>query len=137
MILDLHAQVFDCNRRFYEAFQRADCDAMADVWLHENWVKCVHPGWPMIVGWPPIADSWRHIFNGHPALDITIETVSGHIEPLTAWITCIERVQKQSLIQATNVFLFRDDEWKIIHHHASATPGAPVTSPPPISGGAD
>ena len=54
MILDLHAQVFDCNRRFYEAFQRAD----------------------------------------------------------------------------------RDDVWKMIHHHASATPGAPDPGPPPISGGA-
>ncbi|MDQ3011608.1 MAG: nuclear transport factor 2 family protein, partial [Acidobacteriota bacterium] len=37
--------VKEANERFYRALENADLHAMAAIWLHDTWVKCVHPGW--------------------------------------------------------------------------------------------
>ncbi|HMX30241.1 MAG TPA: nuclear transport factor 2 family protein, partial [Blastocatellia bacterium] len=42
---DVRDAVEQANQSFYLALENADLEAMAAVWLHEDWVKCVHPGW--------------------------------------------------------------------------------------------
>ncbi|MCH7766008.1 MAG: hypothetical protein IH916_05570, partial [Acidobacteria bacterium] len=38
-------KVLAANRRFYTAMDSLDLEGMEAVWLHADWVKCVHPGW--------------------------------------------------------------------------------------------
>ena len=33
--------VLAANRRFYEAFEASDIDAMSDVWVHDDGVVCI------------------------------------------------------------------------------------------------
>ena len=36
--------VREANERFYQALEKASLESMSAVWLHAEWVKCVHPG---------------------------------------------------------------------------------------------
>ena len=50
------------NTRFYQVFEALDIAAMEGVWVHDEHVKCVHPGWPLLTGWDAVRESWRTIF---------------------------------------------------------------------------
>ena len=52
-------EVLAVNRTFYTALHTLDMSLMAQVWLHEDWVKCLHPGWDLL--WPATS-------RGSPAL---------------------------------------------------------------------
>jgi len=95
-------------------------------------VRCVHPGWPMLAGWESVRESWEEIFHNTESMLVTTRDVSLHIEGSVAWVTCTERVTSKrsdhsetALVQATNLFLRREGEWKMVLHHASplALPG--------------
>jgi ketosteroid isomerase-like protein len=52
-----------------------------------------------------------------------------------AWVTCIENLSdasetlQMSQILATNIYEYDDDEWRIVHHHASPIL-RPISTPP-------
>jgi hypothetical protein len=50
--------VRDANRRFYQAFESLTLDEMDPVWAHGSEVARVHPGWPRLVGWDAVRESW-------------------------------------------------------------------------------
>ena len=52
------AEVRQANRRFYDAFEARDLDAMSDVWAHDDRVSCTHPGWRTLHGWGAVSGSW-------------------------------------------------------------------------------
>ena len=56
---DDHVAVAQANRLFYAAVQAADIEKMSACWLHENWVKCTHPGWEVLCGWNDVKASWQ------------------------------------------------------------------------------
>ena len=60
------------NERFYQAFEQLDVDAMAAAWSHGEHVKCIHPGWPLLCGWPAVRASWQDIFAGTAEMRFTI-----------------------------------------------------------------
>ena len=126
------AEVRELNQKFYLALESLDLEAMESVWLHHELVRCVHPGWPMLAGWESVRESWEEIFRNTESMLLTTRDVSLHIEGSVAWITCTERAtwkrgerSETALVQATNLFLRRDGEWKMVLHHASplALPG--------------
>src|SRR5271169_853903 len=53
----------DANRRFYAAFEAMDLAALEEVWAHEEWVQCVHPGWDLLLGWDEVRESYMRIFS--------------------------------------------------------------------------
>ena len=57
-------EVRAANRRYYEAFEQRDLDAMSDVWHHADDVVCTHPGWKTLHGWGAVAGSWFALFGG-------------------------------------------------------------------------
>jgi ketosteroid isomerase-like protein len=126
------AEVREINQKFYLALESLDFEAMEGVWLHHELVRCVHPGWPMLAGWESVRESWEEIFKNTDSLLVTTRDISLHIEGTVAWVTCTERVttkrsdhSETALVQATNLFLRREGEWKMVLHHASplALPG--------------
>ncbi|MEP7198667.1 MAG: nuclear transport factor 2 family protein, partial [Chloroflexota bacterium] len=127
--MDDRAQIAETNRNFYRAMRTGDMRLMEQVWLHADWVGCVHPGWPLLVGWPNIRHSWTQIFAGGQSLHIMPSQVVMHIEKDLAWVTCVENITaheenawQHSVATATNLFQRANDEWRMIHHHASAMP---------------
>ena len=122
------------NARFYRAFEALDLAAMTDVWLHADHVKCVHPGWPLLVGWDAVRESWGAIFQGTAEMRFTISDVRAAGGDDVGWVTCTENILAEvggrisvTAVLATNLFERGSDGWKMIHHHAShvlTTPGA-------------
>ena len=138
--------VRQANRKFYQAFAALSLEQMDEVWLHEDWIECVHPGWDLLLGWEEVRESWARIFAGTQRMKIEITSVWVRVEGGVAWVACTEQVTSsfekgfdQALIQATNLFVLREvpeespaartgSVWKMVAHHASPLPaGQPPT----------
>lgn len=124
-------KVLAANQRFYSALERLDLEAMEAVWLHEDWVACVHPGWELLVGWDEVQESWQRIFENTRRMQVGISDVTVRVEGGTAWVNCVEQVTSSfetgfstAWVQATSIYVKRDGEWWLVHHHASPIPHA-------------
>ena len=118
--------VAEANARFYRAFEALDLAAMDAIWAHGDDVKCVHPGWPLLTGWPAVRESWRAIFENTEEMRFTIGDVRVETGGTIGWVTCTENILSDvrgrvavTAILATNLFTRLDDAWLLIHHHAS------------------
>ena len=114
------------NAAFYDAFERRDLEAMAAVWRHSDDVVCVHPGWPILRGWPLVEQSWRRIFDGpgRNQFILTNEAVVVHGD--AAWVTLDENLVDRAAtgtIAATNVFRRDGARWSLVVHHGSPVAG--------------
>ena len=118
--------VIDVNRRFYEAFESLDIKHMEGIWLREDYIKCVHPGWALLSGWDAVMESWRRIFENTEQMRFTLTDVQARVQGDLAWVTLYEnlasRLQGQTsaaVVLATNIYEQRPDGWFMIHHHGS------------------
>jgi len=138
--------VLEANLRFYEAFQALDIEKMDEVWSHEDWVECVHPGWDLLLGWDEVRESWARIFAGTQRMKVDLSSVWVRVEGDVAWVACTEHVTStfergfdQALVQATNIFVRRPvpaeapsevggagpgSRWQMVAHHASPLPSS-------------
>jgi ketosteroid isomerase-like protein len=129
---DILVQVQRANERFYRAFESLDLRLMAAVWVHADRARCVHPGWELLEGWPAIRDSWEAIFANTDYMRFVITDVSVHSDGHLAWVTCTENLSDApgsravTHILATNIYELSDDDWLLVHHHAS-----PILRPAP------
>jgi hypothetical protein len=110
------AEIEEANARFYRAFERLDLQEMEAVWARGEHVKCIHPGWALLVGWEAVRASIR----------FSLGDVAVNLEGNLAWVTCTENILSQvggnisvTSLLATNLFERRGDAWLMIHHHAS------------------
>lgn len=131
---DDDAQVVEANAGFYRAFESLDIAEMDRVWSHADHVRCIHPGWGLLVGWDAVRESWDAIFKGSREMRFSVEDVCPHVDADLGWVTCTENILSHSRGQvavtsllATNVFERRGGDWLMIHHHAShiLTGGSP------------
>jgi hypothetical protein len=129
----------EANRRFYDALSHLDQRGMEEIWLHEDWVVCVHPGWQMLRGWENVGESWRRILSGDIGYHIELDQVGVHMLGETALVTCVERIAvvseervDVSLATSTNLFIHTSSGWKITLHHASPLPGNIQAPPAPV-----
>jgi ketosteroid isomerase-like protein len=127
-------EVEEANERFYRALENADLDEMSEVWLHEDWVKCVHPGWDLIIGWEDIYQSWEKIFSAPAGMRVSATDVVIKIDRDFALVSCNENIALfldrtsapvTARTTATNLFHRIGDGWRMVHHHASQVPNAP------------
>jgi ketosteroid isomerase-like protein len=135
-------EVLEANERFYRALNALDLGGMERLWSHGGFVRCVHPGWELIVGWDAVRASWEGIFHnssGGPTHSVETADVSVHVVSDLGWVSCIERItlpgrsggrsggvsSSTSLAVATNLFQRSPEEgarWEMILHHASLLP---------------
>jgi ketosteroid isomerase-like protein len=120
------AAVAEANARFYRAFEALDLAAMDAVWAHDDDVKCVHPGWPLLTGWGAVRESWQAIFANTEEMRFTIAEVRVVVRGGLGLVTCTENILSDvggrvavTAILATNLFARDGDGWRMIHHHAS------------------
>jgi ketosteroid isomerase-like protein len=121
-------EVEEANERFYRALENGDLGEMSEVWLQEDWVKCVHPGWDMLIGWEDIYQSWEKIFNAPTGMRVSATDVVIKIEGDFALVSCNENIALfldgtsapvSARTTATNLFHRIADQWRMVHHHAS------------------
>jgi ketosteroid isomerase-like protein len=122
------------NERFYRALEEGDLAAMETLWLHTDWVKCVHPGWELLLGWENVRETWARIFSNKSGLRVTATEVKVVLEGDFAWVSCTEilalfldssSAPTSAVTTATNLFKRVDGAWRMILHHASQVPESP------------
>lgn len=127
--------VLAANRTFYAALHALDLSLMTEVWLHADWVKCLHPGWDLLMGWDEVQGSWQEIFRSTEQMMVSVTRPLIQVVGNVAWISCLENVTTayendftSALVEATNIFLRHDGRWLLVHHHTT-----PLAEPPPDS----
>jgi ketosteroid isomerase-like protein len=122
----------DANALFYRALEDSDLEVMSSVWLHEDWVRCVHPGWELITGWEKVRESWQRIFSNTRGMRVAISDVAIRVEGDFALLTCSEHLAlfldsgsapATATTTATNLYCRAGEKWLMVHHHASQIPG--------------
>jgi ketosteroid isomerase-like protein len=124
-VTDDEDAVLEVNRRFYEAFERADMPELAATWEHSDRAVCTHPGWAAIHGWADIADSWEAILRGGgaPQFILTQERVA--VIGDVGWVTLDENLigaqGASGTVSALNVLARGSDgSWRLVAHHGSS-----------------
>ena len=115
-------EVLAANAAFYDAFEQRSLEAMGEVWDHGDDVVCVHPGWPVLRGWPVVEESWRRIFDGPGRIQFIVTNEASRATGDVAWVTLDENLVDRTAtgtIAATNIFVRRADGWKLVLHHGS------------------
>ena len=122
-------QVREANDAFYRAMQSLDLAQMENVWWHEDWVRCLHPGWELISGWDKVKESWSSIFHSTVQLQVSISQPLVYVVGDAAWVSCTEQVTSMletdfttARIEATNIFVRRKGLWRMVHHHTTPLP---------------
>ena len=129
--MDDRDAVLQGNAAFYRAFESLDLKRMEEVWLRVPYVKCVHPGWALLVGWGPVMESWQRIFANTVTMQFTLSHVHVEVVERLAWVVLREHVESEhrdgrvaTQVQATNIFERHEGRWFLVHHH-----GSPVYAP--------
>ena len=131
--VDDELAVAEANERFYTALEAGDLEGMEAVWMHTDWVKCVHPGWNLIIGWDEVYESWQRIFENSSGMRVSAREVRIRIHADFAWVSCTENLAifldsssapVTATTTATNLFQRVDTGWLMVHHHASPTPAS-------------
>jgi uncharacterized protein (TIGR02246 family) len=125
----------EAEQAFYDAFQRADLDAMMAVWAEDDEVYCVHPGGPRLTGLEQIRESWRQIFASGANMRIQLRGLQQlrgglvAVHTLYEYITLIGEGGAPNVVAVTNVYLNIGGGWRIVAHHASPVANAPDQPP--------
>jgi len=118
--------VVEANLKFYFALESLDVDLMDEVWATDTSAVCVHPNWSRLTGWENIRASWEQIFRNTTFMRVDVSEVSVEAQGTVAWVTCLENITttvndqtRRAQAHATNIFIFEDDRWLLVLHHAS------------------
>ncbi len=129
--MDDRDAVVAANQAFYEAFESLDINRMEAVWLQDQRIVCIHPGWRKLLGWGPIMTSWERIFDG--AFEMKFElgemdvVISGDLAVVILEENLTQRGYdgiSRSQVLTTNVFERVGEKWLMILHH-----GSPILQP--------
>jgi ketosteroid isomerase-like protein len=124
----LFSSSVECEQAFYDALEAGDVEAVADLWLDDEDVCCVHPGGPRLLGPAAVKGSWAAIL-GNGGVNIragarkTLETPTVAVHNVVEDIVVTEgRRQRVVQVIATNAYVKTPAGWKMILHHASPAP---------------
>lgn len=121
----------DAETAFYDAFERADFEAMMNVWAEDEEIVCVHPGGPRLAGYEQISKSWAEMFEGRESVRVHLTNQVYAQGVLLAVHSVHENIlvtgepKARPPIVATNVYIRSGDGWRMLMHHASAAPVRP------------
>jgi hypothetical protein len=122
-------EVLAANRRFYEAFETKDLDAMSDLWERSDRALCTHPGWATLEGWGAIAASFFALFQNDHQLQFVLTRERPTVAPGAAWVSLDENLLgDQGGVTVATVNLFVPDGaggWRMVGHHGSVVQVSP------------
>ena len=122
----------DCEAAFYDAFERADLNAMMAVWADEPTIVCIHPQGPRLAGLSSISNSFAKIFSHGPGTQLQVSELRKHQSQTLAIHNVYEtymmktepggKLTDMPPVLATNIYLLTPNGWRMILHHASLSP---------------
>ena len=121
----------DAESAFYEAFEKADLDAMMGVWSDDEEIVCVHPGGQRLAGTEQVREAWRQIFAAGQTLRFQLrqqQALNGMtlvVHSVYEQITSASEARARQPVIATNVYMRTENGWRMIVHHASPAPPTP------------
>ncbi len=127
MVEDVEA-VLAVNRRYYEAFEARDLDAMSDLWERSDRALCTHPGWATLEGWGAVAASFFALFQNAAQLQFVLTREKPTVVGDAAWISLDENLlgdQGGVTVSALNLFVRSDGRWRMVGHHGSVVQAGP------------
>jgi ketosteroid isomerase-like protein len=118
---------------YYEALQAADLERLIGLWVHDEFVRCIHPGGALLVGITAIKASFESLFARGP-----VAVQPAEVKRLVTDALVIHQVHERVLVPgpegdqiawvlATNAYLKTEQGWRMVLHHAS--PGQAIESP--------
>ncbi len=125
-----YATVEDAEKAFYDAFARADVQAMMDVWADDEAIECVHPTGARLSGRRAVKESWQAIFSNFPGIEFHIDARSRFdsggmtIHVVHEHIRVGRADEFGPPVIATNAYRLTDNGWRMVLHHASPSPAA-------------
>ncbi len=125
---ETHA-VGQANRRYYDAFEAVDLDAMSALWEHSDRVICTHPGWQTLRGWGSVAASYFALFGNGSALQFVLTNEHAAVVGDTGWVSVDENLLGDDTgvtVAALNLFVLVDGGWRMVAHHGSVVQAPPV-----------
>jgi ketosteroid isomerase-like protein len=125
---DQQKAVLAANRRYYEAFEARDLDAMSDVWERSDRVLCTHPGWATLEGWGAVAASYFALFQNGSQLQFVLTRERPTVVGDAAWVSLDENLlgdQGGVTVSAVNLFVRGGEGWRMVGHHGSVVQGSP------------
>jgi ketosteroid isomerase-like protein len=123
----------EAEAAFYAALERADLEAMMEVWAEDEEVSCVHPGGPRLSGIAQLRQNWAQMFKSDQRLQVHLSdqvVVAGllfsvHSLHENILVRSGPGAGGRSLVIATNVYQRAGEGWRMLLHHGSPGP-APV-----------
>ncbi|HEY5292433.1 MAG TPA: nuclear transport factor 2 family protein [Burkholderiales bacterium] len=132
----------DAEAAFYEALERADLDAMMEVWSEDEEVSCIHPGGPRLTGLAQVRENWAQIFKSGQRLQVHLSDqviVTGMMFSVHSLHENILVRGAQggaegarSIVVTTNVYLRSGSGWRMVLHHGSHAPAPAVRREVPV-----
>jgi ketosteroid isomerase-like protein len=122
--------VLAANRRYYEAFEAKDLDAMSDLWERSDRALCTHPGWATLEGWGAVAASYFALFQNGQQIQFVLTREKAVVSGQTAWVSLDENLlgdQGGVTVATINVFVHAPDHdgWRMVCHHGSVVQASP------------
>ena len=124
----------DAEAAFYEALERADLEAMMEVWAEDEEIVCVHPAGPRLSGYEQVRESWSQIFSSrqrlrvHLSNQVYVQAMMLSIHSLHENILVGDETKPRAPIVTTNVFVRTGNGWRMLVHHASPAPASTPTA---------
>ena len=115
----------EAEAAFYDAFTRADLEAMMAVWANEEDIVCAHPAGPSLRGRTAVQASWRAMFADGPSMHFEVSSRAAHIEARLAIHCVYESIshgtdfRQHARVFATNAYKLTNRGWRMVLHHAS------------------
>jgi hypothetical protein len=109
--------ILKINQAFYDAFAAGDYAAVEKLWAKVNEVSVIHPRSGVLHGRKAVMMSWQQILINSGGSQISCADPKAYILGETAYVVCNEVFPEGQLI-ATNIFVFEDDAWRMVHHQA-------------------
>ena len=114
--------VLAANRRYYDAFEARDLDAMSDVWERSERSLCTHPGWATLEGWGAVAASFFALFQSGQQLQFVLTRERVSVVGDAAWVSLDENLlgdQGGVTVATVNIFVRHPNGWRMVCHHGS------------------
>ena len=122
--------LLEANETFYHTFESLNFEDLRRLWENSERVFCVYPGWPPLIGYPAVLDSWQRIMRNTSLIRFSLTGVRAHLAGELGIVTCTEQIQNESGQErhnsgavSTNLFSYHRQEarWLLFHHHAAHT----------------
>jgi ketosteroid isomerase-like protein len=129
--------IIEANQAFYRAFESLDLERMEGIWLRDQRIVCIHPGWRRLAGWGPVMQSWERIFGSAFEMKFELGEINLTMNENLAVIVVEENLTQRGYdggsraqVLSTNVFECVDGRWMLVLHHGSPVMAPPSDDPP-------